>query len=229
MKHEFSPRQENYLRPLLDSYASKATNLAMAQCLEYLNALLHYNKAVSLISRAGDEWQQAYELLATSLEALAVLPVNDSYAILDIGSGGGFPAIPLKIARPEGSVYCVELKQRKCTVLETIAARLGLTGFEVLCQSYEDLNVNQLAERIVVTSRAGPSPIAVASWAGNTAEVGQIVLYESSLKTDIETLVSLLNEQYLVDKKSVGTSLGIDSLVLLSLKKQHNKNIPNTN
>jgi 16S rRNA (guanine527-N7)-methyltransferase len=67
------------------------------------------------------------------LDSLAVLPWLDGAAsLVDLGSGGGFPGMVLKLARPRLALTLVESRQRKAAFLEYLAARLRLTGVEVV-------------------------------------------------------------------------------------------------
>ncbi len=57
--------------------------------------------------------------------------------LLDVGSGGGLPGLPLKLARPELAVTLLEANKRKAAFLVQAVARLGLTGVEVVAQRAE--------------------------------------------------------------------------------------------
>jgi len=63
------------------------------------------------------------------LDSLAVLPFLDGVAsVVDLGSGGGFPGLVLKLARPEITLTLVEARERKAAFLEYLVARFKLTG-----------------------------------------------------------------------------------------------------
>jgi 16S rRNA (guanine527-N7)-methyltransferase len=67
------------------------------------------------------------------LDSLAVLPwLNGAASLVDLGSGGGFPGLVLKLALPRLALTLVEARQRKAAFLEYLAARLRLTGVEVV-------------------------------------------------------------------------------------------------
>jgi 16S rRNA (guanine527-N7)-methyltransferase len=67
------------------------------------------------------------------LDSLAVLPFLDGAAsLVDLGSGGGFPGLVLKLACPHLSLTLVEARQRKTAFLEYLAARFRLTGVQVV-------------------------------------------------------------------------------------------------
>lgn len=67
------------------------------------------------------------------LDSLAVLPFLDGVAsLVDLGSGGGFPGLVLKLARPEVALTLVEARDRKAAFLEYLVARFKLTGASVV-------------------------------------------------------------------------------------------------
>jgi 16S rRNA (guanine527-N7)-methyltransferase len=66
------------------------------------------------------------------LDSLAVLPFLDGVAsVVDLGSGGGFPGLVLKLARPQLALTLVEARERKAAFLEYLVARFTLTGVVV--------------------------------------------------------------------------------------------------
>jgi len=76
-------------------------------------------------------------LIDDSLVLLDFLPPGP-LRVIDVGSGGGLPGLPLKIARPELRLTLLEANHRKAAFLVQAAARLGLEGVEVLAERSED-------------------------------------------------------------------------------------------
>lgn len=68
------------------------------------------------------------------LDSLACLPLlpPGMLRVVDVGSGAGFPALPLKLVRPELSVMLVEASRKKVTFLLHLVRSLGLTGIRVV-------------------------------------------------------------------------------------------------
>jgi len=78
----------------------------------------------------------APELIADSLVLADHL--GGARRLVDVGSGGGLPGLPLKIAHPDLEVTLIEADQSKAAFLVQAAARLGLRGVEVVAMRAED-------------------------------------------------------------------------------------------
>lgn len=76
-------------------------------------------------------------LVEDSLVLLNFLP-SGPLRIIDVGSGGGLPGLPLKLARPELSLALLEANRRKAAFLVQAVATLGLGGVEVVGARAED-------------------------------------------------------------------------------------------
>jgi 16S rRNA (guanine527-N7)-methyltransferase len=75
---------------------------------------------------------------------------------LDLGSGGGFPALPVKLVLPDADLTCVERNARKAAFLRHAIGRLGLAAARVVRGTFpEEIEVDRYA---VVTARAVERP-----------------------------------------------------------------------
>jgi 16S rRNA (guanine527-N7)-methyltransferase len=81
------------------------------QILSFICLLLKWNKIVGLISKA-DEENLFVRHFCDSLQPLLLFGFKKNATLLDIGSGGGFPAIPIRIFRPDISVVLNRIKKR---------------------------------------------------------------------------------------------------------------------
>src|SRR5260370_9507195 len=84
--------------------------------------------------------------------AAAAVPLQAG-RLVDVGSGGGFPGLALKIARPELHVFLIESNVKKATFLAEVVRELGLTDTRVLVSRYEELG-EEIAPLDFVCSRA---------------------------------------------------------------------------
>lgn len=98
---------------------------ALAALLAFRDELLRWNARVNLT--AVTEMDEVLE--KHFLDSLAILPeVRGAATLLDVGAGGGFPGIPLKIALPPLSVTLVDSAGKKVAFMKSAIARLGLKG-----------------------------------------------------------------------------------------------------
>jgi 16S rRNA (guanine527-N7)-methyltransferase len=119
----------------------------------YLELLLAQNRAFNLtsITDPDEAWTRHIE------DSLTLLPELEGVrgAVVDVGSGGGLPAIPLAIARPDLQFTLVESTAKKARFLESCAQTLALTNVRVESERAEVLGRSPLRESFdVATSRA---------------------------------------------------------------------------
>jgi len=126
---------------------------------QYVALLLEWNAKVNVVSRKDQEniWG-AHILHALSMLFRLRLPAG--IRVLDLGSGGGLPGIPLAIVNPGWSVSLLDSIQKKCTVVQDIVTRMGLASrVEVLVGRAEEKSVmdkRRVAFDIVVARGVAP-------------------------------------------------------------------------
>jgi 16S rRNA (guanine527-N7)-methyltransferase len=104
----------------------------------YLDLLDRWNRKINLT--ALDAPDQAIDrLLLEPLIAARQLPADQAFRLMDIGSGGGSPAIPLKVMRPGSSLVMVEAKTRKAAFLREAVRHLNLDQTRVEVCRFEEL------------------------------------------------------------------------------------------
>jgi 16S rRNA (guanine527-N7)-methyltransferase len=102
----------------------------------------------------------AADLVEDSLVLLEHL--GDARTLVDVGSGGGLPGLPLKIARPDLAVTLIEADQRKAAFLVQACAALGLGDVEVLALRAEEAgNDPRYREKfdVAVARALAPMPV----------------------------------------------------------------------
>lgn len=108
------------------------------QFLIYLTELKKWNRAYNLTALKTDA-DIVIKHFLDSLLFLKVLPPHVK-RIADVGSGAGFPGIPIKIMRPDISVVLVEPVQKKALFLEHMQRKLRIEGLSVMNCRIEDLH-----------------------------------------------------------------------------------------
>jgi 16S rRNA (guanine527-N7)-methyltransferase len=110
-----------------------------------------------------EKWNRVHNLTAVRdtaqmvvlhlLDSLSLLPhLADANSVIDVGSGPGFPGIPLAIARPGVRFTLLDSSHKKCAFLEQAKAELGLANVTVACERVEQYRPAQGFD--VVVSRA---------------------------------------------------------------------------
>ena len=96
------------------------------QQFEKLNELYHdWNAKINLISRKDIDQLYVKHILH-SLAIAKIQPFEPGTYILDVGTGGGFPGIPLAILFPETRFYLIDIILKKINVVKAVAESLAL-------------------------------------------------------------------------------------------------------
>jgi 16S rRNA (guanine527-N7)-methyltransferase len=110
-----------------------------ARLWTYFELLLRWNRKMNLTSLDDAHPDASIDrLLIEPLVAVRYLPAPQA-AVIDVGSGGGSPAIPLKLAAPGISLVMVEVKARKSAFLREAVRQLNLNGTRVENARFEQL------------------------------------------------------------------------------------------
>ena len=119
------------LHPLLDGARALALELdeaQLAKLVAHLDLLDEWNARMNLTAIRDRPSQLTKHLL----DSLAVLPYLVGHRIADVGSGAGFPGIPLAIVEPGRQFALIESTGKKCRFLEHVRDTLGLANVEVV-------------------------------------------------------------------------------------------------
>jgi 16S rRNA (guanine527-N7)-methyltransferase len=167
------------------------TQLGLFQKYEQL--LREWNARVNLVSRRDLDRLAAYHFL-DSLTAATLIP--QGAVVCDVGSGGGLPGIPLKIARDDISLVLVESVRKKALFLEQAVRELGLERATVRAERAEAI---QDVKVDVVVCRLVGKTAEVARWvAGLLKPGGRIILYKSAMvETELKLAQPALNRLHL--------------------------------
>ena len=148
------------------------------QIQQYMEILLTWNEKVNLTA-IRDPLEILYRHFCESMYAAEAIPLKNG-RLADVGSGGGFPGLPLKILRPDLQVFLVESNIKKVTFLAEVIRELELTSAQVLARRYEELG-EEVAPLDYVCSRAlGEYPVFLAWARSQQIAAKQVILWIGS-------------------------------------------------
>lgn len=101
---------------------------------------LEWNEKINVISRKDIEELYTKHVLH-SLAIAKVMKFKSGSDVLDVGTGGGFPGIPLAILFPEVNFHLVDSIQKKILVVSEVAHALGLTNVKAEANRVENLKM----------------------------------------------------------------------------------------
>ena len=139
------------IRRALAEFQLSANDLQVFQIQQYIRILLTWNEKINLTA-IRDPLEILNRHFCESMYAAATVPVENG-RLADVGSGAGFPGLPLKIIRPDLQVFLIESNVKKATFLAEVIRELGLTDSIVLVRRYEELG-EEVAPLDFVCSRA---------------------------------------------------------------------------
>jgi 16S rRNA (guanine527-N7)-methyltransferase len=115
--------------------------------------LLEYNKEINLISRRCDVRDVWLNHIYDSLLPIGHIKL-DGKTVLDFGSGGGLPGIPLKIIFPGSYMYLLDSRKKKIGAVKNIIKKLDLTDCLTICSRLEDMDKTWMGYFDVIISRS---------------------------------------------------------------------------
>ena len=169
------PLTDTQINDALGLYDVRTTTDLTAGIKTYVELLLKWNRSVSLTTVTKvDEILRFH--FGESLFALPMLPVEKS-RLADVGSGAGFPGIPLAIARRSLEVTLIEPNTKKFAFLNEVIRQLGLDNVTAIRGRISDLR--SFSERFeVVTARAVGQFDELVGWAkAGITPGGKLILW----------------------------------------------------
>src|SRR6267154_3045880 len=162
-KHSPAPSGKAIVRAMSE-FQITLDSTQIEQIQQYTALLLRWSAKTNLTS-IHDALEILYRHFCESMFGAVVIPA-EKCRLADVGSGAGFPGLPMKIFRPELDLYLIESNLKKATFLTEVVRELGLTGVRVLVSRYEELS-EEVAPLDVVCSRAVGEFGPFLAWAGS--------------------------------------------------------------
>jgi 16S rRNA (guanine527-N7)-methyltransferase len=187
-----------------------ADEAVLTQLGDYLARLLAMNEQMNLtaIHDPADAWERHV------FDALTLVPLivgAGATRLVDVGSGGGLPGIPLAIALPDLKVTLVEATQKKAAFLTAVAEAMGLANVTVRADRAEALGADALHGAFdVVTARAvGRLAALVPITAPFAKKDGLLLLVKGQrAEEELTEAARVISEQRCTHEKTVATPTG---------------------
>jgi 16S rRNA (guanine527-N7)-methyltransferase len=148
--------QERALRDFLvtavDGLGISLTDQQARQFLVYLSQLLTWNRTTNLTS-ITDPHEVIVKHFVDSLTALNAVNFPFQGVVVDVGTGAGFPGIPLKLVRDDLRLILVEPSLKKCSFLRSIVGTLRLEAVSVFAGTLDEFALQEprpLADVVLV-------------------------------------------------------------------------------
>jgi len=123
--------------PILSGARFSLTERHLADISTYVDLLLRWNARINLTA-IRDPGNIVTRHFGESLLAARIASSVPANHLADIGSGAGFPGLPIKIWMPDLKVTLIESNHKKATFLREVIRALGLTGIEAFAKRAED-------------------------------------------------------------------------------------------
>jgi len=149
------------------------------QFLRYLTHLIEWNRVINLTAIVDPD-EIIIKHFVDSLAALVTTDFTDKSLVLDVGSGGGFPGIPIKIMKSGVRLVLVEPVQKKCSFLNSVVGLLKLQDVSIFngtIEQYAQWPLRQLIDTVVIRAlKCGEIQIPIPAL---LAPKGKVVLYRT--------------------------------------------------
>jgi 16S rRNA (guanine527-N7)-methyltransferase len=187
------------------------------QFVRYLTHLITWNKTINLTAII-DSKEIITKHFVDSLTALVSTNFRQDSIVLDVGSGGGFPGIPLKIVRSDIQLTLVEPAQKKCSFLNSVIGLLQLRGVSTFAGTIEQYAKQALTQSIdAVVVRALKFDDIQKHIPALLTENGKVVLYRTSVIENKE----IGEEFHRLNETALLLSHGSAKRVITVLEKKH--------
>ena len=180
------------------------TDRQQEQFLSYFSFLVQENKKFN-ITAIVDFSSVVNDHFTDALALSEVTDLTKCKSLIDVGTGGGLPGIPLKILHPHMKLLLIEVNQKKATFLEEVAVRLDLENVEVCDQDWRSFarGYDQTADIVVARASLSVAELLRMFKPSSMLKSGTLVYWASKFWNATEKEAELLEreESYNVDHK----------------------------
>jgi 16S rRNA (guanine527-N7)-methyltransferase len=163
------------IRRALGEFQLQVNEQQIVYIQQYMKLLLTWNEKINLTA-IRDPLEILYRHFCESMFAAVAVPVENG-RLADVGSGAGFPGIPLKIVRPGLQTMLVESNMKKATFLAEVLRNIELPDTRVVVSRYEELG-EEVMPLDYVCSRAVGEFLPLLAWAASERVAAkQVILW----------------------------------------------------
>lgn len=184
---EESVNKEQLLKSAAASIGVELNDKQVEQFIKYHEILVEWNSFMNLTGITEYE-EVVQKHFVDSLALCKAINVNDVSNLIDIGTGAGFPGIPLKIAYPHLKVTLLDSLQKRIKFLDEVVNQLGLEEVETIHGRAEDFAKPSMKRESydVVVSRAVANLASLSEYCLPYVKVGGYFIPYKSGKVDEE-------------------------------------------
>lgn len=226
------------LKDLFKKYNVNLNDFQIVQFEEYFSMLIETNKVMNLTAIIEEDDVAVKHFLDSALPE-KFFPQNAT--VIDIGSGAGFPALPLKIVRPDLKITMVDSLNKRIGFLNDVIEKLNIEGANAVHSRAEDFAKNNREKFDVAVARAVAPLNTLVEYLLPFVKVGGVcIIYKSSKLAEelkdsqkaIEILgakVERIEKYYIAEKEIEREILILKKIKNTPQKYPRDKNKPNLN
>ncbi|UCB44532.1 MAG: 16S rRNA (guanine(527)-N(7))-methyltransferase RsmG [Spirochaetota bacterium] len=206
-----SPAQKNLLQYGLERLGIEYSAKTLELFTMFIKELLLWNRKTNLVgTQDADQIIKRHILDSVSVYHLLK---SENGSILDIGTGAGFPSVPLKIAAGHLHITACERRSKRAAFLRNVSALLGFTDYRIL-----ECDVRELRDKfdIILARGVGELKALVSLTRNVTKERSMIIAFKGKI-TEIEKEMKRLKEN---SSDQNGMNLDIQSVKVPYLDKE---------
>lgn len=223
---------------IFDKYGIKIDEKQANQFVLYYNFLVEENKKYNLTA-ITEENEVCFKHFLDSVLAVSLLDKNAS--VIDVGTGAGFPGIPIKIVRPDLQVTLLDSLQKRVNFLNQVIDLLKLEKITAIHARVEDFAVKNREKFDFSLSRAVASTNTLSEYLIPLVKIGgKIIMYKSNKLDDelkiSQNAITLLGGKIqeiksfeIKEESATRKLLIINKIKNTPIKYPRGKNLPKTN